>query len=294
MFDLYAGPARKRRSRQWKPASIAVAILAHAAAIGAIAVYADDAEAKPVVEEVIAEWKVEDDKPAPKPPPPPPPEPEPPAPKEPPKVELAPEPEPVRLRAPRPPAPVKGDFVTPRPPQNPPVGIPAPNLNAQPITQLDVSGIGKEGDVVGAVDPGDLRAPTGNTQPSEAKEAPPAPPAPPAEPAEEPNNGEPMAESEVDVRPSLRNGDDVQRALQRAYPSMLRDAGVTGETVLQFVIDENGRVEPGSVEIVSSSDEQFAAAARRVVSSMRFSPAKAGGRTVRVTTTLPERWTIQS
>ncbi|HEU4559397.1 MAG TPA: energy transducer TonB [Longimicrobium sp.] len=270
--------------------------MAHAAAIGAIAVYADDAEAKPMVEEVIAEWKIEDDKPVPKPPPPPPPEPEPPAPKEPPKVELAPEPEPepVKLRAPRPPAPVKGDFVTPRPPQNPPVGIPAPDLNAQPITQVDVSGIGKEGDVVGTVDPGDQRAPTGNTQPSEAKEAPPAPPAPPAaEPAEEAYDGEPMEESEVDVRPSLRNGDAVQSALQRAYPSMLRDAGVTGETVLQFVIDENGRVEPGSVEIVSSSDEAFAAAARRVVSSMRFSPAKSRGRTVRVTTTLPVRWTIQ-
>ncbi len=94
------------------------------------------------------------------------------------------------------------------------------------------------------------------------------------------------------MRPSLRNGDEVQRALQRVYPPMLRDAGVTGETTLQFVIDENGRVEPGSVEIVSSSDEQFAAAARRVVSSMRFSPAKIHGKTVRVTTSLPVSWVL--
>jgi len=152
-----------------------------------------------------------------------------------------------------------------------------------------VSGIGKEGDVVGTVDPSDTRAPTGNTQPSEAKEA---PPAPAAEPEPEPVSNEPVAESEVDVRPSLRNADDVQRALQRVYPPMLRDAGVTGQTVLQFVIDENGRVEPGSVEVVSSSDDQFAAAARRVVSSMRFSPAKIHGRTVRVTTTLPVSWVL--
>jgi len=46
------------------------------------------------------------------------------------------------------------------------------------------------------------------------------------------------------------------------------------------------------VEIVSSSNDEFAAAARRIVGSMRFSPAKAGGRTVRVTTTLPVTWTI--
>ncbi len=60
----------------------------------------------------------------------------------------------------------------------------------------------------------------------------------------------------------------------------------------QFVINKEGRVEPGSVEIVSSSDDAFAAAARRIVSTMRFSPAKSRGHTVRVTTTLPVSWTI--
>ena len=101
-----------------------------------------------------------------------------------------------------------------------------------------------------------------------------------------------MSIDEVSVRPSLRNESEVQRALERAYPPALRDAGVTGETVLQFVIDADGRVEPGSIEVVSSSDEGFASAARRVAASMRFSPAKAGGRSVRVTTTMPVRWTI--
>ncbi|HET7234469.1 MAG TPA: TonB family protein [Longimicrobium sp.] len=283
MFSVYDnGPGRRRR--HWSTKTIAVSILAHGAAIGAIALSARQADARPVAEEVIAEWNLEE---KPTPPPPPPPKVElPPEPKEPPKVELAREPEPVVHRAP-PPAPVKGDFVSPRPPENPPVGIPAPDMNARPITQVDVSGIGKEGDVVGTVDASDTRAPTGNTQPSEAKEAPPAPAAEP-----EPVSDEPVSESEVDVRPSLRNADDVQRQLQRVYPPMLRDAGVTGETTLQFVIDENGRVEPGSVEILSSSDEQFAAAARRVVSSMRFSPAKIRGKTVRVTTSLPVSWVL--
>jgi TonB family protein len=286
MFALYDPSRSKRRRKRWGAGTIAISVLAHGAAIGAIGVFARQAEARPAPDEVIAEWNLEE---KPTPPPPPPPKVElPPEPKEPPKVELAkePDPEPVR-KAPPPPAPVKGDFVAPRPPEHPPVGIPAPDPNARPITQVDVSGIGKEGDVVGAVDPNDHRAPTGNTQPSEAKEAPPAPAAEP-----EPVSNEPVAESEVDVRPSLRNTDDVQRALQRVYPPSLRDAGVTGQTVLQFVIDESGHVEPSTVEVVSSSDDAFAAAARRIVDTMRFTPAKIHGHTVRVTTTLPVSWTI--
>jgi len=291
MLAVYTNGPDGRRKR-WSPTTIAISFLAHGAAIAALAVAAQNAEAKPVREEVIAEWNLED---KPKPPPPPPPVVQP----EPPKVELAPKEEAPRLetpkveepkverpREPRPaPAPVKGDFVSPRPPETPPASIPAVNPNAAPITVSDFSGVGKEGDVVGAVDPSDKRAPTGHTEPAPAAE-------PKPEPAPEPSG--PMEESEVDVRPSLRNADDMQRALERVYPSQLREAGVTGETVLQFVIDENGHVEPGSVEVVSSTDDAFSAAARRIVGSMRFSPARARGHTVRVTTTIPVRWTIAS
>lgn len=291
MFSVYGDDSGRRR-KHWSKATIAVSVLAHAAAIGGIAVSARYAEAKAMKEVVIAEWNLEDEpvKPTPPPPPPPPEEkPPPPQPKEPPKVELAKEPEPPRARR-QPPAPVKGNFVSPRPPATPPVGIPAPDMSARPLTQEDVSGIGKEGDVIGEVDLADTRAPTGHTEP-----APPTPEPAPVEPTPEPEpvSNEPMAESAVDVRPSLRNAAEMQRALERVYPEALRSAGVTGETVLQFIIDENGRVESGSVEIVSSSNDEFAAAARRIVSSMRFSPAKAGGRTVRVTTTLPVTWAIR-
>ncbi|HSU13641.1 energy transducer TonB [Longimicrobium sp.] len=294
MFAHYDPSSTTKRRKRWTPTTIAISVLAHGAAIGAVVGLAREAEAKPMREEVIAEWNLED---KPKPPPPPPPVVQP----EPPRVELAPREETPRLETPkvetpreRPapaprPAPVKGDFVSPKPPETPPAGIPVVNPNAVPITPSDFSGIGKEGDVVGAVDPSDHRAPTGHTEP-----APPAPPAEKPAPEPEPAPSGPMEESEVDVRPSLRNADDMQRALERVYPSQLREAGVTGETVLQFVIDENGRVEPGSVEVVSSSDEAFSAAARRIVGSMRFSPAKARGRTVRVTTTIPVRWTIAS
>ena len=288
MFSVYGDDPGRRRKHMSK-ATVVVSVLAHVAAIGGIAVSARYAEAKPVKEVVINEWvlpekPVEPPTPPPLPPPPPPPPVEEPQPKEPPKVELAREPEPPRARR-QPPAPVKGDFVALRPPRAAPVGIPAPDLNARPLTQEDVSGVGKEGDVVGTVDVSDTRAPTGHTEP-----APPTPDPAPVEPT--PPSDEPMSESAVDVRPSLRNGSEMQRALERAYPESLREAGVTGETMLQFVIDENGRVESGSVEILSSTNDEFAAAARRIVGSMRFSPAKSGGRSVRVTTTIPVTWTI--
>jgi periplasmic protein TonB len=236
---------------------------------------------------VIAEWKLEEKappKPPTPPPPPPPPEPQPPEPKKPPKVELVREPEMPRMHR-QPPAPVRGDFVALRPPERAPLGIPAVDPNAKPITVAEVSGQGKEGDIVGPVDSTDHRAPTGHTDP--------APPTPkPAEVEASPPSDGPMEVSEVDVRPSLRNGDEVQRALQRLYPTSLREAGVTGQTVLQFVIGENGRVEPGSVEVLSSANEEFADAARRIASTLRFSPAKSNGHNVRVTTTLPVTWTI--
>jgi TonB family protein len=287
MFSVY-GPQRRRR--HWSKSTIAVSVLAHGAAVAAIAASAAYAEARPAHEVVIAEWKLEE-KPAPKPntPPPPPKVKELPQPKQPPKVELAKEPEqaPRFPRArPQPPAPVKGDFVAVRPPQEAPSAIPAVNPNEAPVTAAEMSATGKEGDVIGRVDPADTRAPTGHTEPAKPT------PEPEPEAKPEPPSNEPMSESAVDVRPSLRNADDVQSALQRAYPAQLRDAGVTGQTVIQFVIDEHGRVEPGSLEILSSTNDEFASAVRRVVSSMRFSPARSGGHSVRVTTSMPVTWTV--
>ena len=67
MFSLY-GPKTGRRRRQWTPTTVTASIVAHAAVIAAIAGFAQQAEARTVREEVIAEWKLED---KPKPPPPP-------------------------------------------------------------------------------------------------------------------------------------------------------------------------------------------------------------------------------
>jgi TonB family protein len=65
------------------------------------------------------------------------------------------------------------------------------------------------------------------------------------------------------------------------YPAALRAAGLEGVVMLQMVVDTNGRVEPGSIEVQSSTHAGFEAAAINAVSRARFRPAHLGGRPVR-------------
>lgn len=74
------------------------------------------------------------------------------------------------------------------------------------------------------------------------------------------------------VRPQLQNTRDVQRALERYYPPLLRDAGVGGTVNVWFFIDENGRVVNTQINQTSGYDA-FDDAALRVAEEMEFSPA---------------------
>jgi protein TonB len=74
------------------------------------------------------------------------------------------------------------------------------------------------------------------------------------------------------VKPQLKNNAEVQRALQRNYPPLLRDAGIGGQTVMWFFIDENGKVVKTQVN-QGSGYEQLDKAANEVASIMQFSPA---------------------
>jgi len=74
------------------------------------------------------------------------------------------------------------------------------------------------------------------------------------------------------VAPSILNRTDVQRAMEREYPPLLRDAGIGGTVKVYFFIDENGRV--GDHQINESSGHQaLDDAAMAVAEVYRFSPA---------------------
>lgn len=71
------------------------------------------------------------------------------------------------------------------------------------------------------------------------------------------------------------------------YPEVLRRAGVAGRVVVEAVIDTAGRVEPGTVRVVTSSNPLFDAPAREVVAGSRYRPGRVDGRPVRVRVTVP-------
>jgi protein TonB len=76
--------------------------------------------------------------------------------------------------------------------------------------------------------------------------------------------------------------DQVERAVSPlsgtslAYPESMRSSGTDGEVQAQFVVNENGRVEPGSFKVLSSTNPAFTQAVKDALSRMRFRPAQIG------------------
>ncbi len=71
------------------------------------------------------------------------------------------------------------------------------------------------------------------------------------------------------------------------YPEGLRSSGIEGEVMVQFVVNESGRVEPGTVKILQSSNAAFTAAVKAALPQMRFSAARVGGQKVQQLVQLP-------
>ncbi|MEP6990452.1 MAG: M56 family metallopeptidase [bacterium] len=65
------------------------------------------------------------------------------------------------------------------------------------------------------------------------------------------------------------------------YPDSLRTAKVSGEVLVQFVVDANGAYEPGSLKVLKSSHDLFTRAVALGLPNMRFYPAQVGGKAVR-------------
>ena len=95
-----------------------------------------------------------------------------------------------------------------------------------------------------------------------------------------------------DVPPAITNMAQVQRALEREYPPVLRDSGIEGEVLVWFRVDETGRVIDRRVER-SSGHTQFDEAALAVADLMEFSPAQNRDRPVAVGVVFPIRFQVR-
>ena len=74
------------------------------------------------------------------------------------------------------------------------------------------------------------------------------------------------------VAPDITNRPEVQRALEREYPPLLRDAGIGGTVNVWFFISEAGAVQRTQVN-TSSGHTALDEAALRVADVFRFTPA---------------------
>ncbi len=67
-----------------------------------------------------------------------------------------------------------------------------------------------------------------------------------------------------------------------AYPELLKQAGIQGMVMLEFIIDTTGRVEGNSIKVISSANPGFEAPAKTSIARTLFRPARVYGHAVRV------------
>ena len=65
------------------------------------------------------------------------------------------------------------------------------------------------------------------------------------------------------------------------YPDLMRRAKVEGEVLAQFVVGPDGVADVGSFKVLRSTHDLFTKAVREALPTMRFNPARVGGKAVR-------------
>jgi periplasmic protein TonB len=194
-------------------------------------------------------------------------------------ADMEPEPEPEEPEAPPPPPepqaapPVARGFQELVPPTEPPTRIPDVDPSQIAVSAEDFTGVGQRGGVATGVDGGVAQDVSRRETPADQ------------------GTYELHA---VEEHPAVSNQRDFARQVERNYPPLLRDAGVQGTVHVRMRVLENGRVDTESIQIVSATHEQFGEATRRAVERLRFTPARVGGRPVRVWVEIPIQWTLAS
>ena len=197
----------------------------------------------------------------------------------PPKKEVEkPKPEPPKpKKAPAPPKIEQPKVVAPAPPQGfkvvaPPVSVPttmpAVDLSKAITNEADFSGKGVAGGSASGVKGG-----TGDED-SKGKDA------------GEEHKG-PYMEFQVEKAVEKIGGDAPD------YPQALRDQGVEGKVLAQFVVGENGRYEAGTLKILDSSNPAFTAAVKDALPRMKFSAAQIGGKKVAQLVQMPFQFNLK-
>ena len=89
-------------------------------------------------------------------------------------------------------------------------------------------------------------------------------------------SGEPYDAELVDRHPYM-----LDPKFGPVYPEDLRAQGPDGLVLVRFVLDTNGRIEPPTIRVVSSTKEEFTQAVLDVLPGLRYSPAYMAHKKVR-------------
>ena len=82
------------------------------------------------------------------------------------------------------------------------------------------------------------------------------------------------------------------RVLEPRYPATLREAGIQGRVVVQFVVDTLGRAELDELQVVETPHPQFVESVRAALERYRFTVGEAAGRKVRTRVQMPFEFTL--
>jgi TonB family protein len=97
--------------------------------------------------------------------------------------------------------------------------------------------------------------------------------------------------AELTTPPKVRSPSAATTAVENSLPAALRSIG--GRVQLEFVVSEDGRVEPESIQVVVSSASALGDAAKRAVQRISFTPGTVDGQPVRARVQFPIVYTAR-
>ncbi len=96
-----------------------------------------------------------------------------------------------------------------------------------------------------------------------------------------------FSSAELTEQPAIKSPRQAQDVILRAYPRVMRDAGIGGKVQVRFVIGPDGKVVPSSVEIVVATAKALGEAAAKAVKQIEFKPGVKDGKPVPAQVIMP-------
>lgn len=95
------------------------------------------------------------------------------------------------------------------------------------------------------------------------------------------------APGELSALPKISDPAAAARAVARAYPTHLKSAGATGMVQLEVIVNADGSVDKGAIEVVQAQPAALKNPATFVAQQLRFTPGEADGKPVRARVLVP-------